>query len=161
MNCCHSKSLTFSPSFLNTCNKVHLQVNFFRWRHFALPSMSLIFLRPQSNCPLSPLLSLQSKILLSRSWLIINFNTFNNFNHLSLLRSPPPEVKLTEHMVKVSSPNIRALWCLNKADYDGSIGISSSWLLRPHRILSQKEHKVGLEKKTTWKNNFTINIIFV
>ncbi len=30
---------------INTCRKVPLQVNIFRWRHFALPSMSLIFLR--------------------------------------------------------------------------------------------------------------------
>ncbi len=30
----------------NTCHKVPLQVNCFRWRHFALPSMSLIFQRP-------------------------------------------------------------------------------------------------------------------
>ncbi len=30
---------------INTCRKVPLQVNFLRWRHFALPSMSLIFLR--------------------------------------------------------------------------------------------------------------------
>ncbi len=30
---------------INTCRKVPLQVNFFRWRHFALPAMSLIFLR--------------------------------------------------------------------------------------------------------------------
>jgi hypothetical protein len=28
-----------------TCPKVPLQVNFFRWRHFEFPSMSLIFLR--------------------------------------------------------------------------------------------------------------------
>ncbi len=28
-----------------TCPKVPLQVNFLRWRHFAFPSMSLIFLR--------------------------------------------------------------------------------------------------------------------
>ncbi len=28
---------------INTCCKVPLQVNFFRWRHFALPSMSLIY----------------------------------------------------------------------------------------------------------------------
>ena len=40
--------LTVSPVYkrINTCRKVPLQVNFFRWRHFALPSMSLIFLRP-------------------------------------------------------------------------------------------------------------------
>ncbi len=30
---------------LNTCRKVPLQINIFRWRHYALPSMSLIFLR--------------------------------------------------------------------------------------------------------------------
>jgi hypothetical protein len=30
---------------VNTCCKVSLQINFFRWRHFALPSMSIIFLR--------------------------------------------------------------------------------------------------------------------
>ncbi len=30
---------------INTCRKVPLQVIFLRWRHFALPSMSLIFLR--------------------------------------------------------------------------------------------------------------------
>ncbi len=30
---------------INTCRTVHTQVNFFRWRHFALPSMSLTFLR--------------------------------------------------------------------------------------------------------------------
>ncbi len=30
---------------INTCRKVPLQFNFFRWGHFALPSMSLIFLR--------------------------------------------------------------------------------------------------------------------
>ncbi len=30
---------------INTCRKIPLQVNFFRWLHFALPSMSLIFLR--------------------------------------------------------------------------------------------------------------------
>ncbi len=30
---------------INTCRKVPLQVNFFKWRHFALLSMSLIFLR--------------------------------------------------------------------------------------------------------------------
>ncbi len=30
---------------INTGRKVHLQVNFFRRRHFALPSVSLIFLR--------------------------------------------------------------------------------------------------------------------
>jgi len=30
---------------INTCHKVLLQVNFFRWRHFALLSISLIFLR--------------------------------------------------------------------------------------------------------------------
>ncbi len=28
---------------INICRKVSLQVSFFRWRHFALPSMSLIF----------------------------------------------------------------------------------------------------------------------
>jgi hypothetical protein len=32
------------PDTEKTCRKVPLQVNFFRWRHFALPSMSLIFL---------------------------------------------------------------------------------------------------------------------
>ncbi len=32
---------------INTCRKVPLQVNFFRWQHFALPSMSLILLRTQ------------------------------------------------------------------------------------------------------------------
>ncbi len=30
---------------INTCRKVPLQLNFFRWRHFALLSISLIFLR--------------------------------------------------------------------------------------------------------------------
>ncbi len=30
------------PTQTNTCRKVPLQVNFFRWRHFALTSMSLI-----------------------------------------------------------------------------------------------------------------------
>jgi hypothetical protein len=30
---------------INTCREVPLQVNIFRWRHFALPSVSLIFLR--------------------------------------------------------------------------------------------------------------------
>ncbi len=30
---------------INTGRKIPLQVNFFRWRHFALPSMSPIFLR--------------------------------------------------------------------------------------------------------------------
>ncbi len=30
---------------INTCRKVPLQVNFFRWQNFALPSMSLILLR--------------------------------------------------------------------------------------------------------------------
>ncbi len=33
---------------INTCRKVQLQVNLFRCRHFALPSMSLIFLRYNS-----------------------------------------------------------------------------------------------------------------
>ncbi len=33
------------PRQINTCRKVPLEVNFFRWRHFALPSMNLIFLR--------------------------------------------------------------------------------------------------------------------
>jgi hypothetical protein len=32
-------------TLINTCSKVPLQVNFFRWRIFALSSMSLIFLR--------------------------------------------------------------------------------------------------------------------
>jgi hypothetical protein len=32
---------------IDHCRKIPLQVNFFRWRHFALPSMSLIFLRVQ------------------------------------------------------------------------------------------------------------------
>jgi hypothetical protein len=32
---------------INTCRKVPLQVNFFRWRHFAFPSVSLIFLLSQ------------------------------------------------------------------------------------------------------------------
>ncbi len=37
----------FDPSFVsNTCRKVPLQINFLRWRHFELPSRSLIFLRP-------------------------------------------------------------------------------------------------------------------
>ncbi len=36
---------------INNCRKVHLQVNFFRWRHFALPSMSLLFLRPYPTPP--------------------------------------------------------------------------------------------------------------
>ncbi len=30
---------------INTCRKVPFQVNFYRWRHFALLSISLIFLR--------------------------------------------------------------------------------------------------------------------
>ncbi len=34
---------------INTCRKVLLQVNFFRWRHYALPSMSLIFPRVQGS----------------------------------------------------------------------------------------------------------------
>ncbi len=29
---------------INTCREVPLQVNIYKWRHFALPSMSLIFL---------------------------------------------------------------------------------------------------------------------
>ncbi len=29
---------------INTCRKIPLQVNSFKWRHFALPSMSIIFL---------------------------------------------------------------------------------------------------------------------
>jgi hypothetical protein len=31
---------------INTCRKVPLHVHFCRWRHFALPSLSLVFLRP-------------------------------------------------------------------------------------------------------------------
>ncbi len=80
VNCCHSNLLSSSislspPPFLvwismlytvckgggrydvlgliqmNTRHKVPLQVKFFRWRHFALPSMSLIFLcRVYSPC---------------------------------------------------------------------------------------------------------------
>jgi hypothetical protein len=34
---------------INTCRKAPLVVNFFRWRHFALPSRSLIFLRAWSS----------------------------------------------------------------------------------------------------------------
>ncbi len=34
---------------INTCPKVTLQVTFFRWQHFALPSMSLIFLRVKTT----------------------------------------------------------------------------------------------------------------
>ncbi len=34
----------------NTCRKVFLHVIFLRWRHFALPSMSLIFLLVQKSC---------------------------------------------------------------------------------------------------------------
>ncbi len=34
---------------INTCRNVPLQVNFVRWRHFALSSMSLIFLRLWPN----------------------------------------------------------------------------------------------------------------
>ncbi len=30
---------------MNTCRKVLLQVNFFTWRHFSMPSTSLIYLR--------------------------------------------------------------------------------------------------------------------
>ncbi len=30
---------------INTCRMVPLQVNYFKWGHFALPSMSLVFLR--------------------------------------------------------------------------------------------------------------------
>ncbi len=33
------------PRQINTCRKVPLQVNFFRWRHLALLSVSLIFLQ--------------------------------------------------------------------------------------------------------------------
>ncbi len=47
---------------INTCRKVPLQVNFFRWRYFSLPSMSLIFLRAETipstiviSCPHGPL----------------------------------------------------------------------------------------------------------
>ncbi len=36
---------------INTCRKVPLQVNFFRCRHFTLPSMILIFLRPYPSTP--------------------------------------------------------------------------------------------------------------
>ncbi len=36
---------------INTCRKIPLQVNFFRWRLFALPSMSLIFLRSPATRP--------------------------------------------------------------------------------------------------------------
>ncbi len=32
---------------INTCREVPLQVKFFRWQHFAFPSISLTFLRPQ------------------------------------------------------------------------------------------------------------------
>ncbi len=35
---------------INSCRKVPLQVNLFRWRPFAVPSMSLIFLRSYSHC---------------------------------------------------------------------------------------------------------------
>jgi hypothetical protein len=38
--------LVFRPSFVNYCREVPLQLIFFRWRHFALLSFSLIFLRP-------------------------------------------------------------------------------------------------------------------
>ncbi len=34
----------------NTCRKVSLQVNLFRWRYFALPSISLIFLQHHPFC---------------------------------------------------------------------------------------------------------------
>ncbi len=36
-------------SQINTCREVPLQVNFFTWRHFALPPMSLIFLRVSAS----------------------------------------------------------------------------------------------------------------
>ncbi len=37
---------------INTCRKVRLQVNFIRWRHFALPSMSLIYIPTSFPSPL-------------------------------------------------------------------------------------------------------------
>ncbi len=66
---------------ISICRKVSLQVNFFRWRHFALPSMSLIVLRFRpiwkssfyknrslekpvafiASCPLSNSLNLEKK----------------------------------------------------------------------------------------------------
>ncbi len=52
----------------NTCRKVPLQVNFLRWRHFALPSTSLIFLRPDSSITwqISPVKNRRSYTKLSR-----------------------------------------------------------------------------------------------
>jgi hypothetical protein len=48
---------------INTCSKIPLQVHFFRWRHFALPSMSLIFLR---HTPIR-ILELKSRLLLCKT----------------------------------------------------------------------------------------------
>jgi hypothetical protein len=54
-----------------TCPKVPLQVNFFRWRHFAFPSMSLIFLRLRTlfmhRWPILPLYNVHCTILASKS----------------------------------------------------------------------------------------------
>ncbi len=52
---------------INTCRKVPLQV-IFRWRHFALPSMSLSFLRPDTCENVSSGLSISGNKLLDFSW---------------------------------------------------------------------------------------------
>ncbi len=106
--CCHcitaghgSPSLTVFPCGaviqINTCRKVPLQVNFVRWRHFALPSLILIFLRCR--------LSVQFLIVGAQlSMMLINCFCFHVF--FSLYQSPKSDWLSVQFFIVGAQ-----LWC--------------------------------------------------
>jgi hypothetical protein len=80
---------------INTCLKVPLQVNFLRWQHFALPSMSLIFLCIQAIFPL--MYSFIVWTLMSRFWLglVTQWNKTAQRKSPGVWTPPPPPCRFS------------------------------------------------------------------
>ncbi len=96
---------------INTCRKVPLLVKFFRLRHFALPSMSLIFLRAGvSILPLRSFLGLKNVYLMILLYKI-GFSSPQSFSAYlkwkNVLSSTKEDNHAIQHFAKVFSRKIK------------------------------------------------------
>ncbi len=93
---------------INTFRKVPIQVNFFRLRHFALPSMSLIFLRTscvilgrQQTCEFSRLSeSVFESIQLSANQLWFFFNLYKKWKYRRYIFDHEKTREITQFFAK-------------------------------------------------------------
>ncbi len=148
---------------INTCRKVPLQVNFFRWQNFALPSMSLNFLRFRH----SRICSISSQIKTNSDGVSSNHNRHESYTLYSgrLLKKYCKRLSLTLGWPKVLSVASivqklhRWVWSEVTVLKSLSLGQSSkSSKTVTTELFSVSLLRVSLVKTNEWEETFFLPI---